>query len=120
MVPKNETVCWERDRLLLEGRILKLNYSKELKTRGVLVAPGGHQFVNPLDRTIGDLTLLFPSTCFLCKSKEKFHPDFKDGISYHLFACLHKPVDPDEPRYFLKFIRDDGAESGGRPPDEHV
>lgn len=70
----------------------------------------------PLDnRTIRDLTHSYPSTCFLCTSKEHFHPDLKDAISHHLFACLHKPVDPDELHYFLKCIRDNGTESRGPP-----
>lgn len=74
----------------------------------------------PLDnRTIRELTQSYPSTSFLCTSKERFHPDLKDAISHHLFACLHKPVDPDELHYFLKCIRDNGTESRG-PPVESV
>jgi DNA-binding NtrC family response regulator len=70
----------------------------------------------PLDnRTIRELTQSYPSTCFLCISKKRFHPDLKDAISYHLFACLHKPVDPDELHYFLKCIRDNETESRGPP-----
>jgi DNA-binding NtrC family response regulator len=68
------------------------------------------------DRTIRKLTLSYPSTCFLCTSKERFHPDLKDAISHHLFACLHKPIDPEELHYFLKCIRDNETESRG-PPD---
>ena len=72
----------------------------------------------PLDnRTIRELTLAHPGTCFFCTSKERFHPDLKDAICYHLFACLHKPVDPDELDYFLKCIIDENAESRG-PPDD--
>jgi DNA-binding NarL/FixJ family response regulator len=70
----------------------------------------------PLDnRTIRELTQSYPSTFFLCTSKKRFHPDLKDAISYHLFACLHKPVDPDELHYFLKCIRDNETESRGPP-----
>lgn len=70
----------------------------------------------PLDnRTIRELTQSYPSTSFMCTSKERFHPDLKDAISCHLFACLHKPVDPDELNYFLKCIRDNETESRGPP-----
>ena len=70
----------------------------------------------PLDnRTIRELTLAHPDTCFFCTSKERFHPDLKDAICYHLFACLHKPVNPDELDYFLKCILDENAESRGPP-----
>ena len=71
----------------------------------------------PLDnRIIRALTLAYPATCFLCTSRERFHPDLKDAILHHLFACLHKPVDPDELHYFLRCIRDNETESRG-PPD---
>ena len=74
----------------------------------------------PLDnRTIRELTRSYPSTSFLCTSKEHFHPDLKDAISHHLFACLHKPVDPDELHYFLNCILDDETESRG-PPKERA
>jgi hypothetical protein len=62
----------------------------------------------PLDnRAIRNLTLAFPSVCFLCASRDRFHPELKDAICYHLFACLTKPIDPDELHYFLKCIRAD-------------
>ena len=68
----------------------------------------------PLDnRTIRELTLSYPSTYFLCTSRERFHPNLKDAISHYLFACLHKPVDPDELNYFLKCIRENEIESRG-------
>lgn len=67
----------------------------------------------PLDnRTIRDLTLAFPSVCFLCASSDRFHPELKDAIGYHLFACLTKPIDPDELHYFLKCIRANFIEEG--------
>ena len=70
----------------------------------------------PLDnRAIRELTQSYPSTSFLCTSRERFHPDLKDAISHHLFACLHKPVDPDELHYFLNCILDDETESWGPP-----
>ena len=74
----------------------------------------------PLDnRTIRALAFSHPATCFLCISGERFHPDLQEAIRNHLFACLHKPVDPDELHYFLRCIRDDPTESRG-PPEERV
>ena len=71
----------------------------------------------PLDnRTIRSLTHSHPATCFLCTSRERFHPDLQDAIRDHLFACLHKPVDPDELHYFLRCIRSELTGSRG-PPD---
>jgi DNA-binding NtrC family response regulator len=62
----------------------------------------------PMDnRSIKDLTLQFPNAHFLCISKERFHPDLKDSIRDHIYACLTKPIDPDELKYWLKCIRKD-------------
>ncbi len=69
----------------------------------------------PLDnRTIRRLTLEFPSVSFFCTS-HRFHPELKEAICYHLFACLRKPVDPEELHYFLRCIRDNETESRGPP-----
>lgn len=65
------------------------------------------------NRTIRRLTLEFPRVCFFCASHQ-FHPELKDAISYHLFACLHKPVDPDELHYFFECIRSLERDSGSR------
>ena len=62
----------------------------------------------PVDnRTIRDLALKFPSVRFLCTSKDRFHPELKDAICYHIYACLNKPVDPDELLYWIKCIYDE-------------
>ena len=59
----------------------------------------------PVDnRTIRKLTLLFPGVYFFCLSEQPFHPELKDAICYHIYACLNKPVDEDELFYFLRSI----------------
>ena len=59
------------------------------------------------NRSIKDLALRFPTIPFLCISKERFHPELKDSIRDHIYACLTKPIDPDELNYWLKCIRKD-------------
>lgn len=59
------------------------------------------------NRSIKDLALQFPDVPFLCVSKERFHPELKDSIRDHIYACLTKPIDPDELNYWLKCIRKD-------------
>jgi DNA-binding NtrC family response regulator len=59
------------------------------------------------NRSIRDLALQFPTIPFLCISKERFHPELKDSIRDHIYACLIKPIDPDELNYWLKCIRED-------------
>jgi DNA-binding NtrC family response regulator len=62
----------------------------------------------PMDnRSIKDLALQFPNAHFLGISKERFHPDLKDSIRDHIYACLTKPIDPDELKYWLKCIQED-------------
>jgi len=64
----------------------------------------------PVDnRTIRELTLKYPGVRFLCTSKDRFHPELKDAICYHIYACLNKPVDPDELLYWIKSIYEEEA-----------
>ncbi len=59
------------------------------------------------NRAIRELSADFPVTPFLCISRERVHPELKDAISNHIYACLTKPVDMDELFYWLKCIRAD-------------
>ena len=62
----------------------------------------------PVDnRTIRDLTIKYPGVRFLCTSKDRFHPELKDAICYHIYACLNKPVDSDELLFWIKSIYDE-------------
>jgi DNA-binding NtrC family response regulator len=59
----------------------------------------------PVDnRTIRQLALKHTGVRFLCTSKDRFHPELKDAICYHIYACLNKPVDPDELIFWIKSI----------------
>ncbi len=71
----------------------------------------------PIDnRTIRKLTLHFPEVYFFCLSEQPFHPELKDAICYHIYACLNKPVDEDELFYFLRSIYENETDSD----NEHV
>jgi DNA-binding NtrC family response regulator len=59
----------------------------------------------PVDnRAIRQLAIKYPGVRFLCTSKDRFHPELKDAICYHIYACLNKPVDPDELLFWVKSI----------------
>ncbi len=60
--------------------------------------------VSVKNRTIRDLALKYPGFCLLCTSKDRFHPELKDAICYHIYACINKPIDPDELIYWIKSI----------------
>jgi DNA-binding NarL/FixJ family response regulator len=62
------------------------------------------------NRAIRELAADFPATPFLCLSRDRVHPELRDAIRNHIYACLTKPVDPDELGYWLKCIRKDERE----------
>jgi DNA-binding NtrC family response regulator len=66
----------------------------------------------PIDnRTVRELTIRFPGVYFFCLSVQPFHPELKDAICYHIYACLNKPVDEDELFYFLRSIYENETDS---------
>ncbi len=70
----------------------------------------------PVDnRTLKELTLKFPGVYFFCLSAQPFHPELHDAICYHIYACLNKPVDPDELFYWLRSIDENDTDSKYQP-----
>lgn len=63
-------------------------------------------------RDIRLLSLKYPGSHFFCLSKHRFHPELKDAICYHVYACLNRPIDPDELYYWIRSIYQDDAEPG--------
>ena len=62
------------------------------------------------NQTIRKLTIQFPHVYFLCTSRNRFHPELKDAICYHIYACLTKPLDYDELLYWLRCIDNDNED----------
>jgi len=62
------------------------------------------------NRTVRELTIKYPGVYFFCLSKDRFHPELKDALSHHIYACLKKPVDLDELFYWLKSIYENKAD----------
>ena len=56
------------------------------------------------NRTIREFTLKNPGVYFLCLSRDRFHPELKESICYHIYACINKPVDPDELFFWIRSI----------------
>ncbi len=64
----------------------------------------------PVDnRAIRNLTARFPATSFFCMSRERYHPDLSEAIRNHFYACLAKPLDPDELLYLLRCAADNSV-----------
>lgn len=62
------------------------------------------------NQAIRKLTIQFPHVYFLCTSRNRFHPELKDAICYHIYACLTKPLDYDELLYWLRCIDNDNED----------
>lgn len=66
------------------------------------------------NRVVRELTLKNPGVYFLALSKHSYNPELKDAICYHIFACINKPVDPDELFYLLRSIYEDEADMANK------
>lgn len=56
------------------------------------------------NRTFRDLAVKNPSIYFFCISERRYHPELEDAIGSHLYACINKPVDPDELLFWVRSI----------------
>jgi DNA-binding NtrC family response regulator len=56
------------------------------------------------NRNLKDLSIKYPNVTFLCISAKRFHPELQDAIQHHIYACLNKPVDPDELLFWVKSV----------------
>ena len=75
-----------------------------LSTREVMAVLFDLDSMQTSNREMRKLTLKFPGVCFLCTSWKPFHPELRDAICYHIYACVQKPIDPDELLYWMKSI----------------
>jgi DNA-binding NtrC family response regulator len=67
------------------------------------------------NRMVRDLTIKFPGVYFFCISNHPFHPELKDAICYHIYACINRPIDPDELFYWLRSIEENEADPKYQP-----
>jgi DNA-binding NtrC family response regulator len=50
---------------------------------------------------LGELKKKHPIT-IIALSQEQFHPRLEESLRHHIYACISKPVDPDELLYLLR------------------
>jgi len=65
------------------------------------------------NRSVRELTIKFPGVYFFCLSSKRFHPELKDAICYHIYACLNRPIDQDELFYWLRSIEENESDANG-------
>ena len=56
------------------------------------------------NRHFRDLKKVNPGLYVLAVSDRLFHPELKEALATYIYACLCKPVDPDELIYLVKSI----------------
>jgi len=61
------------------------------------------------NHTIRELTINNPGVYFFAMSQHSYNPELREAICYHIYACLNKPLDPDELYYWLRSIEENYA-----------
>jgi len=56
------------------------------------------------NRRFRDLKRKCPGLFIIAVSGRPFHPELKEAMTTHIYACLCKPVDPDDLIYLVKSI----------------
>jgi len=56
------------------------------------------------NHNLKELSIKYPNVTLLCISTKRFHPELQDAIRHYIYACLNKPVDPDELLFWIKSI----------------
>ena len=67
------------------------------------------------NRTIRNFKRRFPQVNLIISSAKTFHPELKEAITDHVYACVSKPVDLDELAYWLSSIHQNGMKSRDGP-----
>ncbi len=95
----------ERD---FEARIFQdlKDLVKELSETECIAAIMDVDSIAVTNRMIRQIKTRFSKVSIFCTSQHRLHPDLKDALSQHIYACLSKPLDPEELQFWLKCIRD--------------
>ena len=60
---------------------------------------------------IRNLKRAHPDIPLLSISRKPFHPDLQESMRSYIFACVSKPIDPDELIFLLNIALENGASS---------
>jgi DNA-binding NtrC family response regulator len=59
-----------------------------------------------------------PGLFILTISGQKLHPELRESISSYIHACLSKPLDAEELKFWLRSIIHDALEQGNQSPTD--
>jgi len=68
------------------------------------------------NRFIRNLKKQQPAMTIIGLSDRSFHPELKEAMRKHIYACLCKPIDPDELVYWINSIVENSVDSQNVPP----
>ena len=68
------------------------------------------------NRLLRKLKTQQPAMSIIGLSSRSFHPELKEAMRKHIYACLAKPVDPDELVYWIHSIIENSADETKAPP----
>lgn len=66
------------------------------------------------DLGLKDLKRQNPELHILALSGQPYHPEIKESMSTHIYACLRKPLDREELSFFLESIYKNDADLEGK------
>ena len=78
--------------------------TEELQASSTCIAAMDIDTIEPDIQRIRALKRNHANLVLLAFSDRKFHPEHKEVLSNHFFACLTKPVDMDEMLYLIKDV----------------
>jgi DNA-binding NtrC family response regulator len=67
------------------------------------------------NRFFRELKRRAPGVHLLALSSRSYHPGLEEAIGLHIYACLAKPLDPEEFRYWMKSIAENLAAGKAAP-----
>lgn len=92
-----------------------LNLEREIQEAGRRVIILDLDTLPVNNRLFKTLRKTNPGVCIIALSNRPFHPELKEAMSQHIYACLSKPLDDEELIYWLKSICENDADSRDQP-----
>lgn len=83
-----------------------LNLEREIQEAGRRVVILDLDTLPVNNRLFRTLRRTNPGVCIIGLSSRPFHPELKEAMSQHIYACLSKPVDDEELIFWVKSLGD--------------